>query len=128
VSPYGLDSCLGGLTELIEAYDFGRIVIDGVAYASDVIIMGKKVEAEWWRNQGHTLQVSDISHALEEFSPEVAIVGTGYAGMMKVPKETKQYFRDKNIELFVENTRKACELFNDLSRTKRALAALHLTC
>ena len=113
---------------MIEAYDFGRIVIDGVTYTSDVIIMGKKVEADWWREQGHALEVADISPPLEKFLPEIAIVGTGYMGMMEVPRETRQYFQDKNVELLVENTGKACGLFNDLSRAKRALAALHLTC
>lgn len=113
---------------MIESYDFGRIVIGGVVYTSDVIIMGKKVAANWRRNEGHVLHVSDVSHALEEFTPEVAAIGTGYMGMMEVPKETKEYFTDKGVELLIEKTRKACELFNTLSRTKRALAALHLTC
>ena len=119
---------MGGLKKLIEAYDFGRIVIDGVTYTSDVIIMGKKVEADWWREQGHALEVADISPPLEKFLPEIAIVGTGYMGMMEVPRETRQYFQDKNVELLVENTGKACELFDDLPRAKRALAALNLTC
>jgi hypothetical protein len=114
--------------ELIEAYDFGRIVINGVLYTNDVTISGEKVKAGWWRKEGHLLQIADISHALEEFAPQVAIVGTGYDGMMRVPEETKSYFQRKGVELLIEKTREACDLFNDLSRTKRALAALHLTC
>jgi hypothetical protein len=124
----GIESGLGGLTELIESYDFGRIVVDGVVYTSDVIIMGKKVVADWWRNEGHVLHVSDLSHVLKEFLPEVTIIGTGYMGMMKVPKGTGEYFRDKGVELLIERTSKACDLFNVLPKTKRALAALHLTC
>lgn len=113
---------------MIESYDFGRIVIDAVVYTSDVIIMGKKVAANWRRSEGHVLHASDVSHALEEFTPEVTVIGTGYMGMMKVPEETRQYFQDKRVEFLIEKTRRACELFNALSRTKRALAALHLTC
>ncbi len=84
--------------------------------------------AGWMRKEGHLLKVTDISQAIEESAPEVAIVGTGYDGMMCVPEETKLYFQRQGIELLVEKTREACDAFNVLSRTKRTLAALHLTC
>lgn len=113
---------------MIDSYDFGRIVINGITYTSDVIIMGEKIEPSWWRKEGHVLQASDIKDALEEFLPELVIIGTGYTGMMKVPRESRHYFEAKGIELLVEKTRKACELFNALSGSKRALACLHLTC
>ena len=116
------------MVELIESYDFGRITINGIVYTKDVIITGEKTMAGWMRKEGHLLQVADISQAVEESAPEVAIVGTGYDGMMSVPEETKLYFQTKGIELFVKKTSEACDLFNVLSKTKRALAALHLTC
>ena len=116
------------MVELIESYDFGQITINGILYTKDVIITGEKTVAGWMRKEGHLLQVADISQAIEESAPEVAIVGTGYDGMMGVPAETRLYFQRKGIELFVEKTREACDLFNALSKTKRALAALHLTC
>ena len=117
-----------GWAGLIESYDFGRIVIDGVTYTTDVIVLGDRVKDSWWRNEGHVLHVSDISDAVEAFAPEVVIVGTGYMGMMKVPKETAQYFQTRGIELHVKKTKEACGLFNTLSKSKRALAGLHLTC
>jgi hypothetical protein len=113
---------------LIESYDFGRIVIDRVTYTSDVIITGEKVTAGWRRAEGHVLQVSDLSEVSEKFRPKVVVVGTGYMGMMKVPKETEQYFQDKGIEFLSKQTKDACELFNAVSGSKRTLAALHLTC
>ena len=113
---------------MIESYDFGQIVIDRVTYTSDVIITREKVTADWWRAEGHLLQISDLSEVLERFRPEVVVVGTGYMGMMKVPKETEQYFQDKGIEFLSRQTKDACELFNALSGSKRTLAALHLTC
>jgi hypothetical protein len=116
------------LKELIESYEFGRIVIDGVVYTSDVIVTGEKVATGWWRKQGHLLHIADIDRALEEFAPQVVIIGTGYDGMMRVPEETRQYFRKKGVELVAEKTERACELFNSLAGSKRTLAALHLTC
>jgi len=113
---------------LIESYDFGRIVIDGATYTTDVIILGQRIKDNWWRKDGHVLHVSDINYAVEEFAPEVIIIGTGYMGMMKVPRETVQYFQTKGIELQVKKTKEACELFNALSKSKRVLVGLHLTC
>ncbi len=113
---------------MIESYDFGRIVIGGVTYTNDVLILGDKVQAEWWRKEGHTLHLTDIEKALDSFAPEMVIVGTGYMGMMRVPNETKRYLQNKGIELRVETTRKACELFNSLWKSKRVLAGFHLTC
>jgi hypothetical protein len=116
------------LERLIESYDFGSIVINGTRYRSDIIITGDKIQAIWRRREGHVLHASDMRDTLEEFLPEVVVIGTGYAGMMSVPRETKDFLQTKGIELLVERTEKACRLFNTLSKSKRVLAALHLTC
>ena len=114
--------------DLIEAYDFGRIVIHGVTYTNDVVILGQKIKDNWWRKEGHVLYTSDIKDAVEEFAPEVVIIETGYTGMMKVSSETRLYIQNKGIELPVQKTKKACELVNTLSKSKRVLAGIHLTC
>jgi len=58
----------------------------------------------------------------------VLVVGTGYSGLMKVLPETENYLKSKGIELIVQSTREACETFNRLVKSKRVIAALHLTC
>lgn len=113
---------------MIESYDFGRIVIDGVTYTSDVLIMGDKVHDKWWRQEGHKIRVSDMKTVLDVFSPQLVIIGTGDSGMMSVPEETREYFESKGIQFLAEKTKKACELFNSLSKSKRTLAGLHVTC
>jgi hypothetical protein len=112
--------------ELIEAYDFGRIIIHGITYTSDLVI--QRIKENWWRKEDHALHTSDIKDAVEEFAPEVVVIGTGYMGMMKVSSETRLYVQNKGIELLVEKTKEACELVNTLSKSKRVLAGLHLTC
>jgi len=62
-----------------------------------------------------------------EDKPEVLIIGTGMYGAMEVPEETREYIRSKGVEIIVEKTKKACELFNEL-KDKKVVAALHLTC
>ena len=44
----------------IEDYRFGRVVIDGRAYTSDVIVFPDRVKDNWWRNEGHELCPADL--------------------------------------------------------------------
>ncbi|MEW6571163.1 MAG: MTH938/NDUFAF3 family protein [Nitrospirota bacterium] len=111
----------------IEHYSFGKIVIDGKTYKSDVIIYPEKVDASWWRKEGHRLQIVDLTDVIEA-KPEVLIVGTGYSGVMAVPRETISHLESKGIKVLVAHTEKAVEMFNRPSRERRVIAALHLTC
>ena len=112
---------------MIDSYDFGRIVIDGTAYTTDVIVFSDRVMDGWWRKDGHVLHVADIESVVEE-KPEVLIVGTGKYGLLNVMPETKEYIESKGIELIVEPTEQACEIYNQVSKDKRTVAALHVTC
>ena len=112
---------------MIDSYDFGRIVVDGKAYTSDVIIFPDRVKDNWWRKEGHALHIEDIETVVKE-KREVLIVGTGKYGMLTVLPETKEYIESKGIELIVEPTDKACGIYNKISKDKKTAAALHLTC
>jgi len=74
---------------MIESYSFGRMKIDGITYTSDVIVLADRVKSDWWRIEGHRLDVEDL---LEVFKakPEIFVVGTGYYGLMKVLPETEK--------------------------------------
>jgi hypothetical protein len=113
--------------DMIDSYRFGHIVIDGRPYTSDVIILPGRVDASWWRKQGHSLCVEDIEAAIEA-NPDVLVVGTGADGLMQVPESTAQYVRSRGVALIVERTDAACERYNELARSSTAVAALHLTC
>jgi hypothetical protein len=111
----------------IEHYSFGRVIIDGNTYTSDVIIYPDKVDSSWWRKQGHSLHVDDLKDVIAE-KPELLIVGTGNSGVMVVPQETISYLKSKGIEVNIARTDEAVKLFNKFQKEKRAIAALHLTC
>jgi len=111
----------------IEHYTFGRITIDGKTYTSDVIIYPERVDASWWRKQGHSLHIADLTEVVNA-RPKILAVGTGYSGAMVVPEETISYLKSKGIEVHVARTEKAVELFNKLQKDKKVIAALHLTC
>lgn len=112
----------------IDEYAFGRIVIDGKEYRADVIVDNEKVRPNWWRKEGHKLQLEDIRDVVEEVSPEVVVVGRGKFGMMRVAKEVEDYLRQRGIELRASHTGAAVEEFNRLVGSKRVLGAFHLTC
>lgn len=111
----------------IEQYDFGLIVIDGKRYTSDVIIYPDRVDFRWWREEGHLLHIDDLKEVLTE-KPEAVVVGTGQSGLMQVPSEVKDHFETKGIELIVDKTKNACDIYNKLSELKKVIAVLHLTC
>jgi len=112
----------------IDSYQFGKIVVDGVTYNSDCLIVGDAVESNWWRKEGHTLSIDDVKEIFTA-KPVVLIIGCGASGMMKVPDATRQTLREHGIRVEALNTAKAVERFNELSKAgENVAAALHLTC
>jgi hypothetical protein len=112
----------------IDSYSFGHIVINGKAYTSDVIIYGDRVDASWWRKEGHRLLPEDIADVLNA-RPDILIIGTGYAGVMTVPKMTREQIASHGIDVKVERTGTAVDLFNAFQGQKKmVVAALHITC
>ena len=113
---------------MIESYRFGKIVINGKSYSSDVIIIGENIKADWWRKEGHRLHVEDLKEIIRE-DIDVLVIGTGYFGLMKVPEDVKRFLSEKGIEIIVQKTAEACKTFNKLNSSgKKVAAALHLTC
>lgn len=112
---------------MIESYGFGKMVVDGKKYDSDLIIYHDKVAPDWWRKEGHNLAVEDLTEVLA-YGPEILVIGTGNIGMMKLPEVTRKHLADKGIELVAEKTGKAYRSFNELSKTKKVVGAFHLTC
>lgn len=112
---------------MINFYQFGKIVIDGKEYDSDVIIYPNRVDSRWWRKEGHSLSLEDIKEVIKG-KPDILIVGKGDPGLMEVPKKTEEEIKLKGIKLMVEKTEEACNLYNKLCKSNKVIAALHLTC
>ena len=72
-------------------------------------------------------ELEDLTAVLAA-SPEVLIIGTGYMGLMSVPEELIKELRKKNIELYIEDSRRAVEIFNSINTKRTTIAAFHLTC
>ncbi len=112
---------------MISRYDFGRIVVAGKEYTSDLIILPERIIDDWWRQEGHRLAVDDLQEVFAA-EVEVLVVGTGEFGAMKVPPETVTALQNQGVEVQVAPTDQACQIFEELHDHKRTAAALHLTC
>ena len=112
---------------MIESYSFGRMVISGNIYTSDLIILPGRIHSSWWRKTGHRLCLEDLQE-IQNQDFDVLIVGTGYMGVMEVDEEVIQHARSAGFEIIIEKTERAVDIFNTISAQKKTIAAFHLTC
>lgn len=110
----------------IEQYSFGKIIIDGKKYSSDLLITPDQQLIKWWRESSHNLILPDLEEIFKD-NPQTIIIGTGFYGLMKVSKAVKQYCRSHNIKLIISKTKHSIEKYNSLASPQTA-AAFHLTC
>ena len=111
----------------IDLYAFGMISIDGHAHTSDVKVFPDRVKSGWWRTEGHVLHLDDIRDAITA-APEAIIIGTGASGAMQVASDARDFCESVGIELIVLPTKEAVQEHNSLSKSKRVITCLHLTC
>lgn len=112
---------------IIEKYQFGKIVVSGSVYNTDLIVFPDYVQDKWRRREGHLLKITDLETVIN-YHPEVLIIGTGMYGLMKIDKNLIEVLKDFNIKrVIIEKTKKACLYYNNETLQKK-VAALHLTC
>jgi hypothetical protein len=114
---------------MIDHYATGsHMIVDGHRYHQDLKIIRGRVKDKWWRKQGHRLDPDDIKDVVAA-GPEILVVGTGYAGQMRVPDITREALFQNHITILAEKTSKASHLYNQLvSEGKEVAGAFHLTC
>ena len=113
---------------VIEKYRFGKIVVSGKSYSSDLIIFTDFIKEKWWRKEGHRLHLEDLE-ILNEREIDILIVGTGSIGRMEIPEELIRELKKKNIEVLAYKSGDAVIKYNELVETNTSVAlAIHLTC
>jgi hypothetical protein len=114
----------------ITSYSFGKISIDNQAFTSDLKIIRGDVKPNWWRKEGHRLQIDDIRD-ITEAKPEILVVGTGYSGLMRLSDGLREELGKLGIEIEALPSGKAVERFNNLVEKlgeQKVALAIHLTC
>lgn len=114
---------------MIDQYTTGsHMTIRGKKYHQDLKIIRGQVTANWWRIQGHRLDSEDIADILSA-RPDVLVIGTGYAGAMRIPDSVRSVIEDHDISIIAEKTEKAARIFARLyDEGKDVAGAFHLTC
>ncbi len=112
----------------IEEYEFGRVMIDGVTYRRDLIVCPDGVREDWRRRDGHGLAPEDLAAVLDEVGPTTVIIGSGSSGALTVPRSTRSWIEDSNVELIVLPTKNACDQYNQMASAGKIVAGLHLSC
>jgi hypothetical protein len=113
---------------VIEAYSFGRMVIDGSVYAKDVIIFpDNRILSPWWRAQGHRLATADLKDLIA-MQPDCIIAGTGANGLMRPEAGLVQLLAARNIAFIALPTGDAVKEFNSRTNLNRIGGCFHLTC
>ncbi len=111
----------------IDSYEFGRMVINGQAYTTDLILYPDHIDASWWRVEGHRLCLQDLDAAMS-VKPDILLIGTGYSGVMQVPDDVRRAVTQKGIDFYVAKSGEAADLFASFPRDKKMVAVFHLTC
>jgi hypothetical protein len=101
---------------------------NGSLFCQDLKIIGEKIVGNWWRKEGHRLDLADVTDILTA-SPEVFVVGMGYAGLMEVSNSLRSALKNHKVRLIADKTPEAVKTFNQLhSKGRRVAGAFHLTC
>lgn len=111
----------------VEAFSFGSITIGGRIFTKDVIVFPDHVFEDWKREEEHRPQISEFADIVKA-GPDILVIGTGYAGVMSVADPVRNFLTSKGIEVRVDKTTKAVELYNQLQGREKVIAALHITC
>ena len=74
------------------------------------------------------IQPADIEEILAQ-DVDVIVLGRGQLGRLGVSPETEEYLHERGVDYFIEKTKKAVALFNDLvQQGKRVGGVFHSTC
>lgn len=109
----------------IDSVSFGEVVIDGKTYYSDVIV--------WWDGKvdyvpkDRLISVDDMRRLLER-EPTDIVIGTGIEGMIRISEDAVYLAETRKVDLFIEVSHKALQIFNGLVKDgKKAVAVIHTT-
>ncbi len=118
---------------------FGWVIVNGVRYRHDVIIMPdgsvvrrrKELSAKYRERYGHTpLSPEEFRDLLRACgNVDVVIVGTGQYGDMPVMEDVVRVAEEAGVKLIIERTPNALKEIRELlGRGVRAAALIHVTC
>ena len=115
----------------IDAYEFGRITIDGIVYDHDVVIEAGRVRKR--RKGPSKKRREDFGHTPLTADEEIPWdgkrlwIGTGAHGSLPVAEDIRRSARRRGVELLIKPTPELVRLVNE-SMPPATNLILHVTC
>lgn len=115
----------------ITHFSWGKMEVEGEQVFKDAKLYPGGAR-EWdWTETGtqHTpgIQSSDVEELLQH-GAKVVILSQGMLLRLQVCEETLKMLKEKNIRTYTVQTKKAVELYNDLSKKELVGGLFHTTC
>jgi len=113
---------------MIDSYEFGRFIINGRPYNSDIKLMKGGVIKYWNYVKHHKVTLKDVEEIFRE-NPDYVVIGTGKFGAVSVEEEVGKAALEAGIKLMIKPTEDACKKYNELIKLgKNTSAIMHATC
>lgn len=110
---------------------WGRMEVEGLAPGRDFkLYPGGGREWDWSETNTHHvpgIQPADVEELLEHGS-EIVVLTRGMQLVLRTCPETLDLLREREIQVYVEETKAAVELYNRLAKTERVGGLFHSTC
>ena len=109
----------------IDSSTYGSVTIDGVKYGHDVYVFpsGRVEEREY----GHTFTRDQVEYVLKE-NPDVVVIGKGTSGLANLSSDARALLEKRGVKIIEAYTPAIVDKFNELSKTKKVAAIIHVTC
>lgn len=116
----------------ITHFSWGKMEVEGQKKVFKDAKLYPGGAREWdWTETGtqHTpgIQSSDVEELLQH-GAKVVILSQGMLLRLQVCEETLKMLKEKNIRTYTVQTKKAVELYNDLSKKELVGGLFHTTC
>jgi len=110
---------------MIESVSMGKLLFKGKVSRSDTIVYSDKMDTKWWIKSRNCIEICDIENVISA-EPEVVVVGIGFMMPITISDEAVESMKSKGIEVFVEKSEKAAELYNEYTGKKKTIGLFHL--
>lgn len=115
----------------ITSVSWGAMAVDGVGSGKDFKLYPGGGRAWDWRETGteHVpgIQPADVAELLDH-GARVVVLSRGMQARLQVHPETLALLNDKGVQVYVEDTAKAVDLYNELAATQPVGGLFHSTC
>ncbi|MBU3897012.1 MAG: hypothetical protein KJ697_03725 [Nanoarchaeota archaeon] len=109
----------------IDSFYFGNMIIKGRKFTNDLSVSwdGEVIP----RKSEHLFTENDFVDIIMK-NPEIVVIGTGTAGLMKIAPGVQVKAGIEGIQLVVKPTAQAIEEFNKYAKRNKVIGVFHLTC